>query len=44
LHAPAYKKRICADKEPSDAITYKACEGSINLVTIARLQDFDLQI
>jgi hypothetical protein len=38
LHAPADKKRIWADEEGVGAIAYKACEGSINLVAIARVR------
>jgi hypothetical protein len=43
LHAPADKKRIWADEEAVGATAYEGCEGSINLVAIARVQNLDLQ-
>ena len=37
------QKRIWADEEAVGATAYKGCEGSINLVAIARVRTWDLQ-
>ena len=42
MHTPADKKRISADEDAVGAMTFKGCERSINLVAIARVEDFDL--
>ena len=42
LHAPAVEERIWAEEDEEESIggiAYKDCEGGINLVAIARVED-----